>query len=85
MLAEILQLIFQFADQASLIAAAGVCQFWSCIALDERRKSLPSIFLLLELVAPRKWVLDPKEHHKSLMSSLAKADWSRFRKYSLRV
>ncbi|KAG8937720.1 hypothetical protein FRC00_001620 [Tulasnella sp. 408] len=82
---EILRMILQFADQESLVAAARVCQFWSRIALDERWKSLPSIFPLLELVAPRYWILDPTRYHQNLLSSLAKADWVRFREYSSRI
>ncbi|KAG8903364.1 hypothetical protein FRC01_009222 [Tulasnella sp. 417] len=84
-LEEILRLVLQFADQASLVAVATVCHAWSRIALDERWKSLPSIFPLLMLVAPREWILDPVDHRQNLMSSLAKADWGRFRKYSSRV
>ncbi|KAG9032243.1 hypothetical protein FS837_002777 [Tulasnella sp. UAMH 9824] len=84
-LEEILRLILQFAEQPSLVAAARVCKFWSHIALDERWRSLPSISPLLELVAPRSYILNPIKYHQNLMSALAKADWGRFRYYSSRI
>ncbi|KAG8937721.1 hypothetical protein FRC00_001621 [Tulasnella sp. 408] len=84
-LEEILRLVLQFADKASLITAARVCRFWSHIAIGELWKVLPSIFPLLELVAPRLWVMDPTKYHQDLLSCLAKADWARFRRYSFRI
>ncbi|KAG8922016.1 hypothetical protein FRC01_014602, partial [Tulasnella sp. 417] len=84
-LEEILKLVFQFADQRSRVAASRVCQLWSGIALDELWRSLPTIFPLLKLFTLRKLLLTPTNYHKNLLSSLAKADWDRFRKYALRV
>lgn len=82
---RILRLIFQFADQASLSSAARVSRAWSEIALDQLWRSLPSIFPLIKLLAPLNWILDATQYHQSLLSSLANADWHRFRGYALRV
>ncbi|KAG8909988.1 hypothetical protein FRC01_006612 [Tulasnella sp. 417] len=84
-LEEILRLIFQFTEQASLSRAARVSRAWSNIALDELWRSLPSIFPLLKLLAPLEWILDPTKHQRTLCTSLVDADWDRFRGYALRV
>ncbi|KAG8945179.1 hypothetical protein FRC04_001158 [Tulasnella sp. 424] len=84
-LEEILWLIFQFAEPASLAVAARVCRNWSGTALDELWRTLPSIYPLLTLLVPRNWILDATEYHKNLLDSLAKANWDRFRGYAARI
>ncbi|KIO32346.1 hypothetical protein M407DRAFT_4538 [Tulasnella calospora MUT 4182] len=84
-LKEILRLIFQFTERASLLAAATVSQLWSTIALNTLLRALPSIFPLLKLLAPQTWFLDATNYHESLLLSLARADWGRFRQYALRI
>ncbi|KAG8945182.1 hypothetical protein FRC04_001161 [Tulasnella sp. 424] len=84
-LEEILRSIFQLAEPPSLAVAARVCQRWSGIALDELWRSLPSIYPLLTLLVPRKWIQDATKYHKDILDSLVKADWDRFKGYAARI
>ncbi|KAG8945183.1 hypothetical protein FRC04_001162 [Tulasnella sp. 424] len=84
-LEELLRSIFQFAEPPSLAVAARVCQRWNGIALDELWRSLPSIYPLLTLLVPRKWIMDATKYHKDILDSLVKADWDRFKRYAARI